>query len=221
MVRLGGADNLISFLATALVTKTFKIQSGSTVEQVPLRRNDDDSPWCFAASSIHMLEDETIIQKFNFLATQVWPSARYAAETLETLVPKEWCVCELGCGPGMPSLTLAKAGVSKVIATDIDEVALEMVQLASKHQNLSNNLSTQRYDLCDNHSEIFPEVDLYIMSDVFESSHVAKGAAELTQRILSCTENSNIWVFAQSDRAQREVYLKCLKDMPEISKNIS
>lgn len=79
------------------------------------------------------------------------------------------------------------------------------------------------------------DVDLFVMSDVFECEAVAVGAARLTQRVLSWTEgsqddidniNNNIdgtrqsfrkktrmWVFAQTDRAQREVYLRELRNL--------
>ena len=40
---------------------------------------------------------------------------------------------------------------------------------------------------------------------------VAKGAALITTRLLKENHSSKIWVFAQSDRAQREVYLQELQ----------
>jgi len=53
--------------------------------------------------------------------------------------------------------------------------------------------------------------DMYIMSDIFENSHVAAGAARMTVRALQ--EGAIVWCFAQSDRAHREVYLKELKQL--------
>ena len=38
-----------------------------------------------------------------------------------------WIVCELGCGPGLPSLTAARSGAKRVIATDVDAVAVGAV----------------------------------------------------------------------------------------------
>jgi hypothetical protein len=46
--------------------------------------------------------------------------------------------------------------------------------------------------------------DLYILSDVFETNSVAIGAAKMTKKALD--SGARVWVFAQSDRAQREVY---------------
>mmetsp|Transcript_59062 Transcript_59062/g.144523 ORF Transcript_59062/g.144523 Transcript_59062/m.144523 type:complete len:101 (-) Transcript_59062:1515-1817(-) len=61
------------------------------------------------------------------------------------------------------------------------------------------------------------DVDLWIMSDVFESKDIACGAAKLTNQILSRRGRSGptVWVFAQSDRAQREIFLKELRCLLE------
>lgn len=198
-----------------------KIPSGLSVHSVPLRRNDVDSPWAYAASVNVVLDEEEeeeedkITSPYNFLATQVWPSARYAAATLEGLkIDKDWKVCEFGCGPALPSLTLAKTcRVRNVVATDIDPIALEMVRLAADQQGISFQIKTQIYDLLQDPSDdnILPDADLYILSDVFESANVAIGAARLTCQILASSSTSRVWVFAQSDRVQRDSYLQYLK----------
>jgi len=142
-------------------------------------------------------------------------------------------VCELGCGPGLPSLVVAKlqqqqhqqmhslsssSGLSplssnlstRVIATDLDLVALEMVQKAAEEQGLTN-IQTKCIDLTadNNHTIDKINADLYIMSDVFENSAVAKGAAKMT--IQALRRGARVWSFAQSDRAQREIYRKELQ----------
>ena len=44
------------------------------------------------------------------------------------------------------------------------------------------------------------------LSDVFENNQVAQGAARVTAEVLE-RGRSCVWVFAQSDRAQRDVFL--------------
>ena len=121
-------------------------------------------------------------------------------------------MCEFGCGPGLPSLTAASLGAT-VIATDVDTIALQMVQLAAQEQGFVNDGSfiTQLFDLTSQHT--LPEADLYVLSDVFESSSVATGAALHIKKLLDGSNNSKVWVFAQSDRAQREVFLKSLQEI--------
>ena len=65
-------------------------------------------------------------------------------------------------------------------------------------------------------SSSLPEAhDVYILSDVFESQAVAQGAAHLVHAILDQPQRqqqleSRVWVFCQSDRAQRDSFLETL-----------
>lgn len=151
----------------------------------------------------------------NFLATQVWPSARFAAMAIERYLPTFHCstavVCEFGCGPGLPSLAAAAAGAAKVFATDIDETALALVQEASSVQNLSHVIEASHFDLINCFMDEIPHADLYLFSDVFENAQVAEGAARLTAELLM-RGRSKVWVFAQPDRSQRDTFLKNLRD---------
>ena len=118
----------------------------------------------------------------------------------------------------MHLFTAAKKG-AEVIATDIDEIALEMVEAAAKEQGylVDNRFCTQKFDLTSRQTSDLPDADLYILSDVFESGTVAEGAAFHIQSLLS-KNNSNksnkrrrVWVFAQSDRTQRDSFLNTMK----------
>jgi len=177
--------------------------------------NNPHSPYCFVASSITSLDPSS-----NFLATQVWPSARFASFEVKNHVIPGWTVCEFGCGPGMPSLTAASCGCS-VLATDLDEFALELVRKAAEEQNL--NVNTCRFDLIADsedeekrailaiHERLGAKVDLVIFSDVFENFDVATGTAQLTKYFLD--QGSRVWTFAQSDRAQRDGYIRKLNEL--------
>lgn len=220
------------------VNAAFSIPSHLSLHQVHLRNNDPSSSWCYAATVDPTKErvDNELAQEssFNFLATQVWPSARSASFFLEQYVdavrirsinnsiPRDnsdgndsssWKICELGCGPGLPSLVIAGLNLPQVhvIATDLDELALVLVNKAAKEQNFLN-LVTERVDLTGDPNIIHKlNADLYVMSDVFENSAVAKGAAEITMKALD--HGKRVWTFAQSDRAQREIYLQELEKL--------
>jgi hypothetical protein len=199
------------------------IRDDIPIHKVPFRQSPS-SPYCYAVSSIVNLPSSS-----NFLATQVWPSARVAARAMqdyvELILPQEpsqphqqqqtFTIAELGCGPGLPTIvsasTLSKHQLLyKVIATDIDQLALDLVSKAAKEQNLE--IATRTYDLIEAsyEEEWMDDVDLFVMSDVFESEAIAKGAAKLTSTVLLSSKrtNTHIWVFAQSDRAQREIFMK-------------
>jgi hypothetical protein len=264
---------------TTAATTTIKTVRGLPIHRVPLRQQQQQqqqqSPYCYALSSITDLPSSS-----NFLATQVWPSARVAAKILEerfligdifttsssstskiirnddddeskskSTKKKKFTICEFGCGPGLPSLTVAAAAAATststtttttttttkvhVIATDVDEFALDLVNAAAIEQGLdSSMISTRIYDLINdndsNENECWmDDVDIFIMSDVFESAAVAIGAARLTHRILykqntttrSNNNNNNnnnrakFFVFSQNDRAQRDVYIRELRNL--------
>ena len=199
--------------------------AGISVHKVPLYSfnsdNNQQPPYCFAASSsLDMMGDPSI----NFLASQVWPSARVAASALERY--KEMVclgtVCEFGCGPGLPSITAAKLGCKKVFATDLDEFALKLVDHASHEQGLGSVIQTERLDITapmevpgshEAGSIKIPEADIYLFSDIFESSQVAAGVARVSKHILSNDDSAMVWVFAQSDRACREDFLREMRQL--------
>jgi hypothetical protein len=144
----------------------------------------------------------------NFLATQVWPSARLAAQAIDKHLDPSWSLCEFGCGPGMPSLAAAAKG-ARVLSTDLDLLALKLVQQAAKEQGYP--IETQPFDLLSSQlSDLSFQANVYLFSDVFESAHVARGAARITHDALRLS-NTKVWVCAQSDRAQRQVYLEEMK----------
>jgi predicted nicotinamide N-methyase len=205
-------------VAAALSTPRPAISEIFSLHKVHLRGNNPSSPWCYAATIDPTREAPGV--KYNFLATQVWPSARTASFLLERNADaiRDWKVCELGCGPALPSLVMADLGLPQVIATDLDQVALDMVQEAAREQAFEN-LITKCVDLTGEEQEdgysaaIIEEIgaDLYIMSDVFENASVARGAAGITMKALQ--SGAKVWTFAQSDRAQREIFLQELKEL--------
>jgi predicted nicotinamide N-methyase len=127
---------------------------------------------------------------------------------------RPFTIAELGCGPGLPSLVAASTLPCEVIATDVDPLALELVSTAAKEQQLDTVVSTRVYDLirAEWDGGWMDDVDLFLLSDVFESEAIARGASKLiTQHILTKSTTQKVWVFAQSDRAQREVFMKAIQ----------
>jgi hypothetical protein len=99
-----------------------------------------------------------------------------------------------------------------VYATDIDDLALEMVDTAAAQQRLS--VETHGFDFMEgitgNENKWLNLVDLIVFSDVFESATVARGAARLSHLLFG-----RVWVFTQSDRAQREAFLETPRDLQQ------
>jgi hypothetical protein len=108
---------------------------------------------------------------------------------------------------------------------------LKLVEKAAQMQNLQHRIKTQVFDLLqspppfpplstttanetENMSSV-PKADLYVLSDVSESTNVARGAARWTQQVLLRHNNNGarVWVFCQSDRAQRDAFVKELQNL--------
>ncbi len=181
---------------------------GLRVDKASLRPKDPASAYAFVLSSaMDLMGDDKNYSRVNFLATQVWPSARVAAWQIErhASMINAQSFCELGCGPGLPSITAANIGIPQVWATDIDEYALSLVRAAAEEQGLV--VKTRTVDLLSVYD--LPDCDLYVLSDVFESAAVARGAARICEGLLR--KKKAVWVFAQSDRVQREVFLREMK----------
>lgn len=224
-----------------VVLSPSKVVSGVGVHRTYLRLPNPTlpfaPPFCYSADAFALPseDDEGDVGQSlgvtpNFLATQVWPSARAAATIIEQFSDPYMRICEFGCGPGLPSIVAAstRAGSSiddgtaidraRVIATDYDEFALQLVEAAAREQELDSILSTQVFDLTCTETEL-PGADLYVMSDVFECREVAIGAAKQTLRALNL--GKRVWIFAQSDRAQREIYRDHLNALLEESGRVA
>ena len=105
------------------------------------------------------------------LSTQLWPSARIAADL----------VADAGAGLdgrdrlrlALPSLAAARAGI-RALATDRDNVALDFVSAAAEDQNM--DIATQVFDVEDA-STALPPGDLVVLADVFVTDPVAEACA--------------------------------------------
>jgi hypothetical protein len=191
---------------------------GIALHKNALRRDDSESSFCYGVSSSLELPLGT-----NFLATQLWPSARVAATCIQLHGIASWRMCELGCGPGLPSLTFAKKvresetlkdsalSEPRIFATDLDSFALGLVDQAASDQGLDDLIVTSKFDLVEDNFPSLPSADLYVMADVFETNLVARQAAQLTADIIIHDPRKHVWTFAQTDRAQRQVYSDELK----------
>jgi hypothetical protein len=238
------ASTACSYLFVILLAFLYQVHSWTThladnpalrLHPVRLRYKETESPFCYAVTVDPTSSTETQISiPYNFLATQVWPASRVAATVLNYVYPRiivdvqqpgmviaTTTFCEFGCGPGLPSLTLAKKWKDwkdpspppppiRVIATDIDPLALQLVSLAAMDQGLDPMVSTQIFDLTREDYDSIPLADFYILCDVFESSLVAQGAARVIHHILTSThyQSSRVWVFCQSDRVQKDAFLQ-------------
>ena len=139
--------------------------------------------------------------KHDALATQLWPSARIAAELVAAAAPAS--MVEVGCGLALPSLAAARSGVS-VLATDRDAVALDFVSAAAEDQKI--DIATRVFDVEDATTAL-PPGDLVVLADVFVTDPVAEACAARCEEALR--RGSDVLVVAAA-RSTRDAFLGAL-----------
>ena len=135
------------------------------------------------------------------LATQLWPSARIAAEIVAAAAPAS--VVEIGCGLALPSLAAARAGI-RALATDRDSIALDFVSAAAEDQNI--DIATRVFDVEDATTAL-PPGDLVVLADVFVTDPVAEACAARCEEALR--RGSDVLVVA-AERSTRDAFLGAL-----------
>ncbi|KAL1518913.1 hypothetical protein AB1Y20_003186 [Prymnesium parvum] len=108
---------------------------------------------------------------------QVWPSSYAASEALLRYLPthSNCTVMELGCGPGLPSLSALAAGASSVTATDWSPLALALTTHAANTFQPSrvSRLRTSRLNLLDEYDRESYAADLLVAADLLYDEAVA------------------------------------------------
>ena len=71
----------------------------------------------------------------------LWPAASATANYImeRNYISSGMSILELGAGTGLVSLTAALAGASQIMATDYEQIPLDLLQYASKYTNNNDN----------------------------------------------------------------------------------
>jgi predicted nicotinamide N-methyase len=141
------------------------------------------------------------------LSSCFWPAATPLARLVAALAtPGEERYLELGCGTGLISLTVAKAGASHVLATDVSHTALAFTMAAAHDQDL--DVETRFFDVL---SEApLPCADVLILSDLFVTDELARAYAKRVTEALGQHGFRRIFV-VDPGRSTRRTFLDALR----------
>mmetsp|Transcript_5979 Transcript_5979/g.12592 ORF Transcript_5979/g.12592 Transcript_5979/m.12592 type:complete len:353 (-) Transcript_5979:286-1344(-) len=160
----------------------------------------------------------------------LWPAASVVAQTLleELLLSNgkeaktNVTILELGTGTGLVSLAALKAGCQQVIATDYEQLPLDLLDFAATHLNnetgtttvtsgatLSSRLTCRILDMCDFENHPLPVVDYVVAADVMYEPKTGRAVA---QRVLEALRNNSTVIVGDSPgRAGRPAFLQGLQ----------
>jgi ribosomal protein L11 methyltransferase len=79
--------------------------------------------------------------------TGTHPTTQLCLEALERMVSPALDVLDLGCGSGILSIAAAKLGASKIIAVDIDQLAVDATIENAEHNSVAEKIHTYRGSL--------------------------------------------------------------------------
>ena len=148
-----------------------------------------------------------VFQGAGSLGTRTWPSAiglaQWIAASDENLAGLQ--VLECGAGTGLVSLALASRGAS-VLATDVDNNALRLVEMAAKEQGLTAKLRTATYDICS--AQPLPQCDILVAADLTYSEKLADACARRCDEVIRAGGRA---VIADPRRPFRHVFHESLK----------
>jgi len=111
----------------------------------------------------------------------LWDTAPCVAAVVLDRAPRGRRVLELGCGLGLVSLACARAGAS-VLATDVEELALEATRRAAAHAGLA--VETALFDVADDTP--LPACELLVIADLLYEASLATAVARRARAALAC-----------------------------------
>lgn len=160
------------------------------------------------AEESYVQQQQQLVQPHDPLASSYWPAARpLAALIAESGWAKGQRVLELGAGTGLCSLTAASSGAASVLATDVSELALQLLSSAAAEQGLA--VRTARLDALDASSQPLPPADLLVLSDLFVTEELARGHARRCAEALASGYSRVLVV--DPGRSTREGFLRELE----------
>eukprot|EP00967_Tisochrysis_lutea_P065747 scaffold85563_cov26-Tisochrysis_lutea.AAC.1 len=142
-----------------------------------------------AASPDELIQIAIENEEFDIYSAQVWPSSVAAATVLlRALAARTGHVCELGCGPALPSLAALAAGAERVVATDWSEYALGLAQHASSLQlgecgRAPSAFTTAKVDVFDPEWPL-PVADYYVVADMLYEADLASAVGRRLTPVL-------------------------------------
>jgi predicted nicotinamide N-methyase len=173
-------------------------------------------------------QEQQKLQSGDIYGAVLWPASLAIASHLLTAVNlKDLTVLELGAGTGLVSMAACAGGARHVLATDYEEIPLQLLQYAATNLNPnisfssgdsgSNNgdgdgdgvvLECKLLDMCDTNT-VLPYADWVVAADIMYEP--ATGRAMAVRAIEALQNGSRVLIGDSPGRAGRPAFLQELE----------
>jgi predicted nicotinamide N-methyase len=143
----------------------------------------------------------------------LWPAARAVADRLLTCYDLQGTtILEIGAGTGLVSLAALLGGARKVLATDYQELPLELLQYSARFLNPhidDSCLNMQLFDITSH--EHLPIADIMVAADVL---YDPRTGIQLARRVVEALENNmKVLIGDSPGRGGRNAFLEELENL--------
>jgi predicted nicotinamide N-methyase len=94
----------------------------------------------------------------------MWPGSIVASQEMARQGIQNKTILIIGAGTGVEAQAAVLLGASHVIATDVFPLTLKLLEYGARQANISDRISTQRFDLFSN--DPLPDCDVMVVADV-------------------------------------------------------
>ncbi|GFH55815.1 hypothetical protein CTEN210_12291 [Chaetoceros tenuissimus] len=146
----------------------------------------------------------------------LWPAASAVSDHLQSIDLDNKIVLELGTGTGLCALSAALSGAKCVLATDYEEIPLDLLRYAIDHLYDSDQkeklqtIETSLLDICQ-HDVPLPKADIVIAADIMYEPKTGEATAVRTLEALKA--GSRVIIGCSPGRPGRPYFLKKLKEL--------
>jgi predicted nicotinamide N-methyase len=157
------------------------------------------------------------LQSGDIYGAVLWPASLAIASHLLTAVNiRDSTVLELGAGTGLVSMAACAGGARHVLATDYEEIPLQLLQYAAVHLNPrisfwscdSDVLECKLLDMCDTKT-VLPYADWVVAADIMYEP--ATGRAMAVRALEALQNGSRVLIGDSPGRAGRPAFLQELE----------
>lgn len=171
---------------------------------------------CATKEELQNQESSFKVNSGDIYGSVLWPAASAVSDHLQSIDLDNKSILELGTGTGLCAISAALSGAKRVLATDYEEIPLDLLQYAIDHlydseqRHKLQTIETSLLDICA-HDVPLPKADIVIAADIMYEPKTGEATAVRTLEALKA--GSRVIIGCSPGRPGRPYFLKKLKEL--------